>query len=148
MVIRLVLFFAQLFLLISSVFTEQSQICVKNTMLVKQERGDPCWQETLSTKNEWKGHRVFKMCTDTGFLTTVEVGQHFMTNDTEEFSQFTEPVACREYTLPRDEKLSDPKGWIRGNTKIGSVATIYLQGKYGLWKSELKLRTKTILTRG
>ena len=28
---RLKLFFAQLFLLISSVFTEQSQICVKNT---------------------------------------------------------------------------------------------------------------------
>ena len=42
-----------------------------------------------------------------------------MTKDTEEFSQFTEPVTCREYTLPRDEKSSDPKGWIRGNTKIG-----------------------------
>ena len=42
-----------------------------------------------------------------------------MTKDTEEFSQFTELVACREYTLPRDEKSSDPKGWIRGNTKIG-----------------------------
>ena len=25
--------------------------------------------------------------------------------------------ACREYTLPRGEKSSDPKGWIRGNTK-------------------------------
>ena len=36
-----------------------------------------------------------------------------MTNDTEKFSQFTDSVACREYTLPRD-----PKGWIRGNTKI------------------------------
>ena len=42
-----------------------------------------------------------------------------MTKDTEEFSQFTESVACREYTLPRDEKSSDPKGWIRGNTKLG-----------------------------
>ena len=58
-----------------------------------------------------------------------------MTKDTEEFSQFTEPVACREYTLPRDEKSSDPKGWIRGNTKIGpvlQVTTSYLQGKYGV----------------
>ena len=35
MVIRLKLFFAQLFLLISSVSTEQSQICVRNTVLVK-----------------------------------------------------------------------------------------------------------------
>ena len=39
---RLKLFFAQLFLYISSVFTEQFQICVKNTVAVKQERGDPC----------------------------------------------------------------------------------------------------------
>ena len=41
--IRLKLFFAQLFLLISSVSTEQSQICVRITEPVKQERGDPCW---------------------------------------------------------------------------------------------------------
>ena len=44
-----------------------------------------------------------------------------MTEDTEEFSQFKESVACREYTLPRDEISFDPKGWIRGNTKIGPV---------------------------
>ena len=83
MVKRLKLFFPQLFLLISSVSTEQSQICVMNTVLVKQERGDLCWQNNLtrclsqqvcwwkhlhfrpkilrkkiyckSTKNEWKG---------------------------------------------------------------------------------------------
>ena len=44
-------------------------------------------------------------------------------------------MACREYTLPRDEKSSDPKGWIRGNTQIGpvlEVTTSYLQGKYGV----------------
>ena len=44
-------------------------------------------------------------------------------------------MTCREYTLPRDEKTSDPKGWIRGNTKIGpvlEVTTSYLQGKYGV----------------
>ena len=39
--------------------------------------------------------------------------------DCEEFSQVTESVACREHSLPRDEKSSDPKGWIRGNTKLG-----------------------------
>ena len=41
-------FFAQLFLLISSVSTEQSQICVRNSVLVKQERGDRCWQNNLA----------------------------------------------------------------------------------------------------
>ena len=79
---------------------------------------------------------VIKFCTDAGFQTTVDVGQYFMTKDTEEFSQFTDSVACREYTLPRDEKSSDPKGWIRGNTEIGpvlEVTTSYLpQGKYGV----------------
>ena len=63
--------------------------------------------ERLSQQN-----RVIKICFDAGFLTTVEVGQYFMTQDTEEFSQFTEPETCREYTLPRDEKSSDAKGWI------------------------------------
>ena len=68
--------------------------------------------------------------------------QYFMTQDTEEFSQFTESVACREYTLPRDEKSSDPKDWIRGNTKIGpvlEVTTSYLQGRYGV-----EIRTESI----
>ena len=59
----------------------------------------------------------------------------FMTKDTAEFSQFTDAVACREYTLPRDEETSEPKGWIRGNTKIGpvlEVTTCCLRGKYGV----------------
>ena len=56
--------------------------------------------------------RSLKICTDAGFLKTVEVGQYFMTKHTDEFLQFAEPVACREYTLPRDEKSTDPKGWI------------------------------------
>ena len=37
--------------------------------------------------------------------------------------------------MPRDEKSSDRKGWIRVNTKIGpvlEVTTSYLQGKYGV----------------
>ena len=44
-------------------------------------------------------------------------------------------MTCREYTLPRDEKSTDPKGWIRGNTKIGpvlEVTTSNLQGKHGV----------------
>ena len=58
-----------------------------------------------------------------------------MTKHTDEFSPFTESVACREYTLPKDEKSPDPKGWIRGNTKNGpvlEVTTSYLQGKFGV----------------
>ena len=72
---------------------------------------------------------------DAGFVNVVESGQYFMTKDTAEFSQFTDAVACREYTLPRDEEASEPKVWIRGNIKIGpvlEVATCCLLGKYGV----------------
>ena len=68
---------------------------------------------------------------DPGFLATVEVGQCSMKKDTEEFSPFTESVAHFEYTLSRGEETSEPKGWIRGNTKIGpvlEVTTCRLQG--------------------
>ena len=44
-------------------------------------------------------------------------------------------MPCREYTLPRHDKSTDPKGWIQGNTKIGPVlefTTSYLQGKHGV----------------
>ena len=61
-----------------------------------------------------------------------------MTKDTEEFSQFTDSVACREYTLPRDESLSEPKGSIRGTTKSGPVlefTTCCLEGKIGVESS-------------
>ena len=74
---------------------------------------------------------MIKICTDAGFLTTVGVGQYFMTKDT----QFTDSVACRECTLPRDENSSEPKGWVRRNTEIGpllEVTTCNLQGKYGV----------------
>ena len=80
-------------------------------------------------------YRFINICTDAGFLKTVEVGQYFMTKHTDEFLQFGEPVTCRECTYPRDEKSTDPKGWIREKTKIGlvlEVTTSYLQGKYGV----------------
>ena len=71
---------------------------------------------------------------DARFLNVVEIGQYFRTKDAADLPQF-HAVACREYTLPREEEPSQPKGWIQGNTKIGpvlEVATSYLRGKYGV----------------
>ena len=67
---------------------------------------------------------------DAGFLSVVEIGEYFMTKDNGE--QFY-AKACREYTLPRNDGSSQPRGWIQGNTKIGpvlEVTTSYLYGKY------------------
>ena len=83
--------------------------------------------EMLSREN-----KVSKFCMDAGFIHVVEVGQYFMRKDTEE--QFF-ARACREYTLPRSDESSQPKGWILGNTRIGPVleiTTSYLFGKHGI----------------
>ena len=64
----------------------------------------------------------------------VVVGQYFVTKDTGDFRQFRS-VACRQYTLPRDDPASQPKGWIQGNMKIGSgleVTTSFQHFKYGI----------------
>ena len=66
--------------------------------------------------------KLSKFCTDAGYLTVVEIGQYFMTKDTEDFSQFR-AAACREYTLPRDEETSQPKGWIEGNQNWARVGS-------------------------
>ena len=78
--------------------------------------------------------KLSKFCMDAGFLSVVEIGQYFRTEDTADLSQF-HAVACRECTLPREEEASQPKGWIRGHTKSGlvlEVATCCLHGEYGV----------------
>ena len=76
-------------------------------------------------KNEFRSlaqtDRVSKFCMDAGFISVVEIGQYFMTKDNGE--QFY-AKACREYTLPRSDGSSQPKGWIQGNTKIGPVLEV------------------------
>ena len=98
-------------------------------------------QENLLQKHKERVEKLpqpdqsVKVCIDAGFLKTVEVGQYSMTKHTCEFSQFAEPVTCREYTLPRDDKSTVQKVWIQGNTNIGpvlEVTTSYLQGKRGV----------------
>ena len=55
--------------------------------------------------------KVSRFCMEAGFMRVVEVGQYFVTKDTGDFRQF-QSVACREYTVPRDDPASQPKGWI------------------------------------
>ena len=52
---------------------------------------------------------------DAGFLSVVEIGKYFMTKDNGE--QFY-AVACREYTLPREEGASQPRGGSRETQKL------------------------------
>ena len=75
-----------------------------------------------------------RFCKEAGFVSVVEVGQHLVTKDTGDFRQFRS-VACREYTLLRDDRASQPKGWIQGNMRIGpvlEVTTSFKNFKYGI----------------
>ena len=45
-------------------------------------------------------------------IDTIFRGQYFMTKHTDEFLQFAQPVTCREYTLPRNDGSSQPRGSI------------------------------------
>ena len=156
--------FALFFLSISSVSTEQWQRYAKNLRDHQDRTGEPVilmgqsivlgevkaetplhnenlmndqiiWQqyiqqvESLSPEN-----KVSKFCKEAGFMRVVEVGQYFVTKDTGDFRQFRS-VACREYTLPRDDPASQPKGWIQGNMRIGpvlEVTTSFQHFKYGI----------------
>ena len=107
---------------------------------VSLESDDPAYQNFLFQQYEERieklsqQDKLSKFCMDAGFLSVVENGQYFMTKDTGDLTSF-KTVACREYTLPREESTSQPKGWIQGNTKIGpvlEVTTSYLHGKHGV----------------
>ena len=85
--------------------------------------------ESLSPEN-----KVSKFCKEAGFMRVVEVGQYFVTKDTGDFRQFRS-MACREYTLPRDDPASQAKGWIQGNMRNGPVleiTTSFQHFKYGI----------------
>ena len=82
--------------------------------------------KSLSPEN-----RLSKFCKEARFM-SVEVGQYFVTRNA---SEFLHTVSCREYTLPRDDPASEPKGWIRGNTRIGpilEVTTSFQHFKFGV----------------
>ena len=105
---------------------------------VPVENDDPEYQNFLLQRYEERiesfsqTDKVSKFCTGAGFLSVVEIGQYFITEDNgEQFYAMT----CREYTLPRNDGSSQPKGWIQEDTKIGTVlevTTSCLYGKHGV----------------
>ena len=132
--------------IMTEVLLDNDDPAYQNLLLQQNEERILCKMKTLhiinfygnSTKNEsnhfHKKAKVSKFCMDAGFVHVVEVGQYFMTKDTGDFRQFR-AVACREYTLHRDDESSQPRGWIQGNTRIGpvlEVTTSNLWGKHGI----------------
>ena len=102
----------------------------KDLMQKNQERVDK-----LSQQN-----RVIKFCIDAGFLTTVDVGQYFMTKDTEEYNLQIQwlvvSTLCQETTSYLTRKVG-----FEGTPKLGlywksQLATFKVNME---WRSELSL---------
>ena len=70
-----------------------------------------CWQQYIQQDESLSLENRVNFCKEAGLMRVVEVGQYFVTKDTGDFRQF-HSVARREYTLPRDDRASQPKGWI------------------------------------
>ena len=82
------------------------------------------WQQYIERiESPSPENKVSRFCKEAVFMRIVEVGQYFVTKDTGDFRQFRS-VASREHTLPRDDPSSQPKGWIQGNMRIGSVLEV------------------------
>ena len=85
--------------------------------------------------------KVSRFCMEAGFMRIVEVGQYLVTKDTGNLRQFRS-VACREYTLPRDDpsftsKRMDSRkheNWagIGGHDQFFSTLNMELKFEFGL----------------
>ena len=85
--------------------------------------------------------RMSKLCTDAKFLTTIEIGQYFMTKDTEEFSQFTDSVAVVSTLCQEMKTYLNQKVGFEGTPKLvpcwKSQPVVYKENME--WKSESNL---------
>ena len=81
------------------------------------------------TEHELKSfyQKTNKFCMDAKFLNVVEIEQYFMRKDTAEFSQFTDAVVCREYTLCKRQASQKPIVAVWTITKISltSLKSVY-----------------------
>ena len=84
--------------------------------------------------------KVSRFCKEAGYMRVVEVGQYLVAKDTGNLRQFRS-VACREYTLPRDDPTSEAKGWIQGNTRIGPVLEVTTSFQHFLYGIEIRIKS-------
>ena len=145
MVERLKLFFAQLFLYISSVCTEQSQKCVKNVTLAMIEQWDLLWKDNLThcSCQVWWRH--------TYFWPIILHKKKIYCKDTLKYSHNSQIQWLVVSTLCQEMK-------VYLNQKVGSEGTPRLDPYLKLqlvaykvnmeWISESSPWIRTILTRG
>ena len=85
--------------------------------------------------------RLIKFCNDSRFLTTVAVGQHFLTKKLQNSHNLQNQWLVVVSTLRQETKVHlNQNGWIRGNTPWTRIGCQKLPVTINMeWKLELKL---------
>ena len=110
------------------VILEGQSIVLKEVKAEAPAREEPGDSNTLlqkyfqQVKQLSPENRLGKFCKEAGFMSIVEVGQYLVTRNANDF--LLKSVACREYTFPRDDPASEPKGWIQGDTRMGPILDV------------------------
>ena len=84
--------------------------------------------------------KVSRFCKEARFMRIIEVGQYFVTKNTASLGQFRS-VACREYTLPRDDPASEAKGWIQRNMRSGPVLEVTTSFQFFKYRIEIRIES-------
>ena len=86
--------------------------------------------------------KLTQVCQDAGFTKTVAKAvvkrQYFVTRSAIEVDG-QGITACREYTHPRNEHKSSPKGRIGNNTKTGPALDVLVTEQFDQWELISKL---------
>ena len=130
----LICFAALLFLSISSVSTEQSQICAKNWMHTQDIKPKvrfvnlrwyrlrfPMLTPYLRVQHHWRKISICRNSAPT-LVSSRKLWKRQLFITIEKESKVMQ-TKCREYTQPRNLKTSRQRGWIR-STKIGPVLDV------------------------
>ena len=68
--------------------------------------------------------RVPEACNDAYFIRNVSLRHFFVAFHDIQLTGIDCTISCREETFPPEEERSKPRGFIRGNTRIGPVLEV------------------------
>ena len=104
-------------------------------------RGDALRKYKQKIEDLSEDLRIDKMCSEAGFIQTVAIGRYFATVSDTEMENLDGPIACREYTFPRNEETTRATGWIRENTRIGPVLEVIVSFHQGFHGIEIRINS-------
>ena len=86
--------------------------------------------------------QLTKVCGGGSFKRNVSRGQFFITIPDVQMAGYSSTSSCREYTHPRSDNRSQPKGFVRGNTKIGPELEIKTTKEFDRHGIDTKIDSK------